>query len=90
MQDLPQVLLYKVQFLRDTLLKPALINADLKIISGLACLMSEIGQAVSTSSILSPYECAFNVLILFFTLLFVAFCGAHVGLQYVPGTMLDC
>jgi hypothetical protein len=44
-EDLPQVLLYKVQFLRDTLLKPALINADLKIISGLACLMSEIGQA---------------------------------------------
>ncbi|CAL9214770.1 unnamed protein product [Arabidopsis halleri] len=44
-EDLPQVLLYKVQFLRDTLLKPALINADLQIISGLACLMSEIGQA---------------------------------------------
>ncbi|XP_010476273.1 PREDICTED: importin-13-like isoform X1 [Camelina sativa] len=44
-EDLPQVLLYKVQFLRDTLLKPALINADLKVVSGLACLMSEIGQA---------------------------------------------
>ncbi|XP_010528108.1 PREDICTED: transportin MOS14 [Tarenaya hassleriana] len=44
-EDLPQVLLYKVQFLRDTLLKPALMNADHKIVSGLACLMSEIGQA---------------------------------------------
>ncbi|CAH8382526.1 unnamed protein product [Eruca vesicaria subsp. sativa] len=44
-EDLPRVLLYKVQLLRDTLLKPALINADLKVVSGLACLMSEIGQA---------------------------------------------
>jgi hypothetical protein len=55
LQDLPQVLLYKVQFLRDTLLKPALINADLKIISGLACLMSEIGQAVSTRLLVPLY-----------------------------------
>ncbi|CAN6884918.1 unnamed protein product [Brassica oleracea] len=38
--DLPQVLLYKVQLLKDTLL-----NADFKVVSGLACLMSEIGQA---------------------------------------------
>ncbi|CAF2082742.1 unnamed protein product [Brassica napus] len=44
-EDLPQVLLYKVQLLRDTLLKPALLNADFKVVSGLACLMSEIGQA---------------------------------------------
>uniref|UniRef100_A0A0D3C9H7 Uncharacterized protein n=1 Tax=Brassica oleracea var. oleracea TaxID=109376 RepID=A0A0D3C9H7_BRAOL len=39
-EDLPQVLLYKVQLLKDTLL-----NADFKVVSGLACLMSEIGQA---------------------------------------------
>ncbi|WZZ57245.1 hypothetical protein YC2023_057352 [Brassica napus] len=38
--DLPQVLLYKVQLLKVTLL-----NADFKVVSGLACLMSEIGQA---------------------------------------------
>ncbi|KAL0732764.1 hypothetical protein Bca4012_008973 [Brassica carinata] len=44
-EDLPRVLLYKVQLLRDTLLKPALINDDPKVVSGLACLMSEIGQA---------------------------------------------
>ncbi|XP_021736092.1 transportin MOS14-like isoform X1 [Chenopodium quinoa] len=44
-EDLPQVLLCRVQFLKDALLCPALGNGDEKIISGIACLMSEIGQA---------------------------------------------
>ncbi|KAL9231542.1 hypothetical protein vseg_006761 [Gypsophila vaccaria] len=44
-EELPQVLLSRVQYLKDVLLLPALTNADEKIVSGLACLMSEIGQA---------------------------------------------
>ncbi|XP_058004668.1 transportin MOS14 isoform X3 [Hevea brasiliensis] len=44
-EGLPQVLLCRVHFLKDTLLLPALSNGDEKVISGLACLMSEIGQA---------------------------------------------
>lgn len=46
LQGLPQVLLFRVQFLKEALLLPALSNRDEKVISGLACLMSEIGQAV--------------------------------------------
>ncbi|RVX06939.1 hypothetical protein CK203_014952 [Vitis vinifera] len=42
---LPQVLLCRIQFLKEVLLLPALNNGDEKVISGLACLMSEIGQA---------------------------------------------
>ncbi|KAJ8752437.1 hypothetical protein K2173_004073 [Erythroxylum novogranatense] len=44
-EGLPQVLLYRVHFLNDVLLLPALSSRDEKVISGLACLMSEIGQA---------------------------------------------
>lgn len=44
-EELPQVLLCRVQFLKDVLLLPALANGDEKTVSGLACLMSEIGQA---------------------------------------------
>ncbi|XP_010249401.1 PREDICTED: transportin MOS14 isoform X2 [Nelumbo nucifera] len=44
-EGLPQVLLYRVQFLKEALLLPALTSGDEKVISGLACLMSEIGQA---------------------------------------------
>ncbi|XP_020245625.1 LOW QUALITY PROTEIN: importin-13 [Asparagus officinalis] len=44
-EGLPQVLLFRIQYLRDRLLQPALANRDEKIIAGLACLMSEIGQA---------------------------------------------
>ncbi|KAG9450046.1 hypothetical protein H6P81_010011 [Aristolochia fimbriata] len=43
-KGLPQVLLSRVQFLREALLLPALANRDEKVIGGLACLMSEIGQ----------------------------------------------
>ncbi|WOL00603.1 transportin MOS14 [Canna indica] len=42
---LPQVLLIKIQYLKEILLGPALVNKDEKIVGGLACLMSEIGQA---------------------------------------------
>ncbi|XP_042502034.1 transportin MOS14 isoform X4 [Macadamia integrifolia] len=42
---LPQVLLYRVPFLKEVLLLPALTSGDEKVIGGLACLMSEIGQA---------------------------------------------
>lgn len=46
LQGLPQVLLSKVGFLKDVLLR-AFNGGNEKVISGLACLMSEIGQAVS-------------------------------------------
>ncbi|XP_028119066.1 uncharacterized protein LOC114315996 isoform X11 [Camellia sinensis] len=44
-EGLPQVLLCRVGFLKEVLLLPALTNGDEKVIGGLACLMSEIGQA---------------------------------------------
>ncbi|KNA10892.1 hypothetical protein SOVF_140110 isoform B [Spinacia oleracea] len=44
-EELPQVLLCRVQFLKDVLLLPALGSGDEKIVSGIACLLSEIGQA---------------------------------------------
>lgn len=44
-EGLPQVLLFRIQYLKEILL-PALRNGDEKVICGLACLMSEIGQAV--------------------------------------------
>eukprot|EP00249_Psilotum_nudum_P018325 c26750_g1_i1 orf=560-3634(-) len=42
---MPQVLLSKVQLLKDGLLIPALANRNEGVISGLACLMAELGQA---------------------------------------------
>ncbi|CAK9166202.1 unnamed protein product [Ilex paraguariensis] len=44
-EGLPQVLLCRVRYLTEVLLLPALNNGDEKAIGGLACLMSEIGQA---------------------------------------------
>ncbi|XP_050235251.1 transportin MOS14 isoform X2 [Mercurialis annua] len=44
-EGLPQVLLSKVHYLKEVLLLPALSNRDEIVINGLACLMSEIGQA---------------------------------------------
>ncbi|KAK3183949.1 hypothetical protein Dsin_031235 [Dipteronia sinensis] len=44
-EGLPQVLLCRVHFLKELLLLPALTDGDEKVIGGLACLMSEIGQA---------------------------------------------
>ncbi|KAF3435348.1 hypothetical protein FNV43_RR22435 [Rhamnella rubrinervis] len=44
-EGLPQVLLCRVHFLKEALLLPALSNGDEKVIGGLACLLSEIGQA---------------------------------------------
>lgn len=44
-EGLPQVLLSRIHFLKEVLLLPALSNRDEKVIGGLACLMSEIGQA---------------------------------------------
>ncbi|MQL88168.1 hypothetical protein Taro_020720 [Colocasia esculenta] len=44
-EGLPQVLLFRIQYLKDVLLLPAVKNRDEKVISGLACLMVEIGQA---------------------------------------------
>lgn len=43
-EGLPQVLILKVGFLKDVLIR-AFNSGDEKVISGLACLMSEIGQA---------------------------------------------
>lgn len=44
-EGLPQVLLCRVGFLKEAILVPALNSRDEKPIGGLACLMSEIGQA---------------------------------------------
>ncbi|CAA2985061.1 transportin MOS14 isoform X1 [Olea europaea subsp. europaea] len=44
-EGLPQVLLCRVGFLKEAILIPALNSRDEKPIGGLACLMSEIGQA---------------------------------------------
>ncbi|PKI79244.1 hypothetical protein CRG98_000364 [Punica granatum] len=44
-EGLPQILLCRVHFLKEALLLPALANGDEKVIAGLACLLSEIGQA---------------------------------------------
>ncbi|KAK1318956.1 hypothetical protein QJS10_CPB04g00017 [Acorus calamus] len=44
-EGLPQVLLLRIPFLKEVLLVPALANRDEQVIGGLACLMSEIGQA---------------------------------------------
>ncbi|XP_058179834.1 transportin MOS14 isoform X2 [Rhododendron vialii] len=40
-----EVLLCRIGYLKEVLLLPALTNGDEKVIGGLACLMSEIGQA---------------------------------------------
>ncbi|KAL8536483.1 hypothetical protein ACS0TY_011910 [Phlomoides rotata] len=39
------VLLRQIGFMKEALLLPALKSGDAKVIGGLACLMSEIGQA---------------------------------------------
>ncbi|KAK6155333.1 hypothetical protein DH2020_009581 [Rehmannia glutinosa] len=44
-EGLPQVLLCRIGFLKEALLFPALKSGNEKVIAGLACLMSEIGQA---------------------------------------------
>ncbi|XP_038891351.1 transportin-3 [Benincasa hispida] len=44
-EGLPQVLLCRVHFLKEMLLLPSLSSGDEKIIGGLACLFSEVGQA---------------------------------------------
>jgi transportin-3 len=44
-EGLPQVLLCRVGFIKEALLLPALHNGDEKVIGGIACLLSEIGQA---------------------------------------------
>ncbi|XP_028778156.1 transportin MOS14-like, partial [Neltuma alba] len=44
-EGVPQVLLCRVHYLKEVLLLPALSRGDEKIIGGLACLLSEIGQA---------------------------------------------
>ncbi|XP_061372363.1 transportin MOS14 isoform X2 [Gastrolobium bilobum] len=44
-EGVPQILLCRVHYLKEALLLPALNRGDLKVIGGLACLLSEIGQA---------------------------------------------
>ncbi|XP_027349351.1 transportin MOS14 isoform X2 [Abrus precatorius] len=44
-EGVPQILLCRVQYLKEVLLFPALNRGDMKVIGGLACLLSEIGQA---------------------------------------------
>jgi hypothetical protein len=46
-QALPMVLLSKIHFFREALLRPAISNKDEHVISGLTYLLSEIGQVVS-------------------------------------------
>ncbi|CAA0824590.1 ARM repeat superfamily protein [Striga hermonthica] len=44
-EGVPQLLLCRIGFLKEVLLFPALKSGNEKVIAGLACLMSEIGQA---------------------------------------------
>ncbi|XP_030483962.2 transportin MOS14 isoform X1 [Cannabis sativa] len=44
-EGLPHALLCRIHFLKESLLLPALNNRDEKVIGGIACLLSEIGQA---------------------------------------------
>ncbi|AES80779.2 transportin-like protein [Medicago truncatula] len=44
-EGVPQILLCRVHYLKEVLLFPALNRGDMKVIGGLACLLSEIGQA---------------------------------------------
>ncbi|XP_027188438.1 transportin MOS14 isoform X3 [Cicer arietinum] len=44
-EGVPQILLCRVHYLKEVLLFPALNMGDMKVIGGLACLLSEIGQA---------------------------------------------
>ncbi|CAK8542797.1 unnamed protein product [Lathyrus sativus] len=44
-EGVPQILLCRVHYLKEVLLFPALNRGDIKVIGGLACLLSEIGQA---------------------------------------------
>lgn len=46
LQGLPQALICKVGFLKEILVR-AFSGGDERVIIGIACLMSEIGQAVS-------------------------------------------
>ncbi|KAH9329052.1 hypothetical protein KI387_001160, partial [Taxus chinensis] len=47
-EGLPQALLSRVQSFKDGLLLPALASGNEKIVGGLACLLTEIGQAAPT------------------------------------------
>ncbi|KAL2320426.1 hypothetical protein Fmac_029395 [Flemingia macrophylla] len=44
-EGVPQILLCRVHYLKEVLLFPALTRGDIKVIGGLSCLLSEIGQA---------------------------------------------
>ncbi|KZV42041.1 importin-13 [Dorcoceras hygrometricum] len=44
-ESIPQFLLQRIGFFKESLLLPALKSGDEKVIGGIACLMSEIGQA---------------------------------------------
>ncbi|XP_073128464.1 transportin MOS14 isoform X2 [Henckelia pumila] len=44
-EGIPEFLLHRIGFFKESLLLPALKSGDEKVIGGLACLMSEIGQA---------------------------------------------
>lgn len=55
-KGLPQLLLCRVGFLKEVLLHPALNNRDEKVIGGIACLMSEIGQAAPSLIVQSNPE----------------------------------
>ncbi|XP_075515265.1 transportin MOS14 isoform X1 [Primulina tabacum] len=44
-EGIPEFLLHRIGFFKEALLLPALKSGDEKVIGGLACLLSEIGQA---------------------------------------------
>ncbi|KAL2564994.1 hypothetical protein AAZV13_19G079900 [Glycine max] len=44
-EGVPRILLCRVHYLKEVLLFPALSRGDIKVIGGLSCLLSEIGQA---------------------------------------------
>lgn len=62
-----------MHFIKEVLLLPALSNGDEKIVGGLACLLSEIGQAVS---------------VLFVTLQFSRFTGSCTHEQILEDMIL--
>lgn len=59
MQGLPQVLLPRMLDVKDVLLMPALAAREENVVSGLANLMAELGQAVQNraSPFLSVHQC---------------------------------
>ena len=82
MQGLPQVFLFRIHYLKEVLLIPALKNRDEKVIGGLASLLAETGQAVCIK-IMALNETNF----IGFS---VSFLSNYLKVICVTGTFIDC